>query len=243
MAVYPSPTSSSAVYLRRSASLPVFTNFTIIGWFRLDAPNTGREFFYIGNSDRNFSLEYITVGTFGGPSISIYDGTDFWDNVSATPLTQTSTWWHIVYRKTGDLHEVLVSDESGATYDVQLEATLNVPANVTPLYLIASVYRQTAVQDVRAWDAALSDAEIRTERDSAVHVRTANLHLATPLPTHLDLADDSGNSRDWTAVVGAAALITAGPPDLAGGGSAPGPPPHPPAGGGGPAHTTPTRGA
>lgn len=218
MAIYPDPPSDANVWLLRDADLPTFTDFTAMGWFRFDV-GFSRGIFYFGNSAYDFLTPYIWINTDAGfLSIEVYDGGSFFDVAGSTPLTDGSDWWHLVMVKTGDLIEVYVSDESGSIL-VNFECSINVVSNVTPLDLVTGVDRYTAVQDVKMWDAALTPTEIAAERLSSAPVRTADIYLATPLPTDSDLTDTSGLGHDWA--IGAGTLATAGPPDLGGGGDPP----------------------
>ncbi len=65
---------------------------------------------------------------------------------------------------------------------------------------------KVAMAYLRDWQAWLTDAEVLAEMVSAAAVRTSGLLTDTPLSTHTDLADDSGNGRNWT-LLGSASTV------------------------------------
>lgn len=70
----------------------------------------------------------------------------------------------------------------------------------TSLFTFVDVIDGTATSatGVKVWEAALTPAEIRAERDAGyAAVRTANIYLNTPLSIASDLSDSSGNGHGW----------------------------------------------
>jgi len=87
----------------------------------------------------------------------------------------------------------------GVTVDLSAVSSLDVESLGGLLIDLSSDPNGISLAYDRAWQAALTNAEILTESESASAVRTTDLLADCPLDTSSDLADDSGNGNDYAA--------------------------------------------
>ena len=125
----------------------------------------------------------------------------------------------------GAWHHVAVVRESATSLKAYLDGTLvatntrNVGGRSTaPTRMeiggsyTANSYRFNGrVANVRIWTVALTATQVAEQSALYTPSITTGLHLWTPLPGHTDLADDSGNGRNWTA---GGTLTTEGDPPV-----------------------------
>lgn len=194
---------------RAGAYLDTTQSFTILGWGQqvtLQADTTFTTWRMFG--DPAFVAAYLFVGTYTDGTetqlyAEIFDGLIYTD--SSIVVAVPGTWYGcavVVDQPNGEIRFSLVTtpgdtptlvgtipvDVSAITFGVTTECAYGDPAAPQP---VAWGYD-------RVFASALTPAQIRTELASAEAVVTA---LAdTPLRSPTDLADISGNGRDWTAV-------------------------------------------
>ena len=183
--------------IRRSANIPLRTNFSMCGWFRITAyasnfavllgidSGAGSNWTFMQTTNTN----EISVGTSGGgfafattPAI----GVPFFAalSCSGTGSETVKGYW----RYGGDKAFVVTSGvgQSGSN-------------NV--MYALGSSFGTSlngVVDQVRAWDAVLSPAEFGVESLSLFPVRRQNLNSAPNCAVISDLRDLGPNAYRWT---------------------------------------------
>ena len=134
------------------------------------------------------------IGVYGN------DGVDFFNTVYADNILGNNYNIAITYDNTAKeikfyVNKVLLDtitsvDLSAATFTREQMATDGV------------CWSDVVVSYYRSWQRKLSLSEIVTEASSPVAVSTTNLFCDTPLADTTDLADDSGNARNWAITGG-----------------------------------------
>ena len=193
-------------YLRRTASLPPATAWTLAGWFRVRSVRAAQFQYFIDLDDGN---AYAVVG---------YEAAGGWDFGTSAgagsmsgPTTNAWTFIACTLAGAGAGNFKVYHGAAGAALTVGSSAG----ASFTPtgMYIgndFVDEWCNVDIAHVRVWDAVLTQAELEAERYTARPARFANLHLWSPLWSPSDVADYSGNGRNWT--VGGTLATVDGPP-------------------------------
>ncbi len=178
-------------------------DWTDMRWLR-QAPITGGQYatqWLLGTS--GFSGPYLWMGSGdtggGGYNIGLEytatGGSPFFD---IGPIRLGPQWEHVTvrYLASGPTLDLLVNGVvrdtiSGAVLDPLVGSTLETVLNDGGANDLCSIAY------ARRWQAALTDAQIRAEMQSATPVLVTNLIASSPLPTIANLTDLYGH--DWTA--------------------------------------------
>lgn len=178
------------------------TNVTWMGWIYLDAITAGGiDIFSIQHSlFPDFSDDYIWLGTQADGQTLILEvletaGADVSGTGSLLPV---GAWCHLAYVKTGNDHALYLSLADG-TKDCVLDISFTNPISFAAQQLFTNVYKSVRMAYVRVWEAALTPAEIRLERDSQIMVRTANRFVDSAFMFHTWLNNIGGSNNIWTA--------------------------------------------
>lgn len=203
---------ASGDYLRRTTSLPSDTNSTIAGWAKLVSDRTGqwRYFCCIENATTSASA-YRLMGWNSSNEFNVEDGSG---STAFSAAPSNGDWFYFALVCNG------TTTNATTGYYIKLDGTVYTAAqSTTSAFTEAVVYLGSDSYDewnnlsfahVKIWDAVLTQAELQQEMWSIVPQRYTNLHLWTPLFSHTDLVDYSGNGRNWT---GGGTLTTEdGPP-------------------------------
>jgi hypothetical protein len=201
--------TSSGKYLKRTASLPSYNNYSACGWFKRTTDNN------------NYStLCMVEDGGYSGAGLCYNSNGDDVvatdpDGFSSTIITPGTAWffWAFVAKASSVVGYAAVA--TAASISTQTRAA---NASQTPDAFcvgdISSGYPGTGnFAAVKVWDAQLTAAEIEAERWSYMPRRLANLHLWTPLigSSAANCAIDwSGNGKNWTVV--STPTVIDGPP-------------------------------
>jgi Concanavalin A-like lectin/glucanases superfamily len=200
--------------LRTSGLIDYNAAYTVMGWVYLVSDlNAYGAIFSLNTGDVAQDLDYIGVNADGVSLISYVD-------IAATPTEVDSgynftvaTWAHLaIVRASATSLQVYINGVAQGSANTQ-----NVAGRTAATRMefgavgTGNIDRANArVQHVKIWSTNLSAAEILQEYQVARPVRTDSLHLWTPLWGAADIADYSGNARDWTA--GGTLTTEDGPP-------------------------------
>ena len=184
----------SSALIRTTVLAPFSSPYTCLFWFKpfstITAPNYTSLFLirdasytgYMGIFGEASSIYNITADNGSGPS------------GSAARILTVGTWYPIVYqRAASNSHAFAIADD--------LVGSASEPMSVvTPDAMILGYDGfSTDVGDIayfREWGVNITASQVRSEFDSPVAVRTANLIADTPLTS--DLLDISGNGNNWS---------------------------------------------
>ncbi|MBZ5556722.1 MAG: IPT/TIG domain-containing protein [Acidobacteriia bacterium] len=204
-AIAPDLGGGVGIGLARRSNLPGVENFTYMGWWHIpDLAITDASFFFFGNVENPDPQPYISAsldydGGTRHPLLELWNG-ETYDYLPGSDLVGTG-WIHVAYVKSGNTHTLYFSDPvHDATADVSTTLDMSSAFAPTSLFTFVDVIdgTATAATGVKIWEAALTPAEIRAERDAGyAALRTANLYLNTPLAGASDLSDSSGNGHGW----------------------------------------------
>lgn len=184
-------------YLSR-ASTPAWGAWTICGWFRKNATAGGS--FPTLFATLNAS-SYTWMG-FNGANIQVWETTG---GFSATILSPGDGNWFfaaMVHDGATTLrgYAALLGDPTltGQTQSITMSSSTATGIRLLEDGGDADWFNGNAY-GVKAWDAALTLAELEDELRQTNPMRTANLHLQVLLSTATDVSDTSGNGRDLTS--------------------------------------------
>lgn len=181
---------------------PSMTAFTAMGWARVEPGTTGTQGLFSMNGYNVCACWRDSPGD----ALFTFDGVVY--NPSTLPsMPSTGEWWHWYVKCSGTGSgqiEYGWRRPSDAAYVATSGATLNSGITVTDMSfgLGDDDYFNGQMAAIKVWDAALSAAEIEQEMWLIRPIRTANLHLWTPMvDTTLatNYTDYSGNGRTLTA--------------------------------------------
>lgn len=184
--------------LRTSDLLNKNTAYTWMGWFYPTAVSGTHTLFSLNDNAGNYDF----IGLISGLTLYI-ETQDL--STSLSTLAAANAWYHITIQRAADgnsLHLYINGVEDGVGFsDI---AGGRAPATRMEMGGFESGNANPFVGNeayIKAWNAALSGAEILAEVNSAAAVRTSNLYgeWKTPLGA-TRTADTSGNGRDWTEV-------------------------------------------
>lgn len=201
--------------LKRLTDLPDITSFTWTRVCRIDVTHDYFPTFFTiqdAQPDPDFSGDYIWLGVDEDgvtPFLELAEAFVYDDHLASAELPVGEDFL-LAYVKDVDAHRVYWSRLDGSS---DLELLIDVPSfpvSLSNTYLYDVVSRNQRALNIKMWEAALTVEELTQERDNYAVTRTADLYLATPLLTKDDLADRSGNGRDWSAVPGSFATVTDG---------------------------------
>lgn len=154
--------------------------------------------------DRTYAGAYVRTG----PNRS--DSTDWQLKAQNAAATNAATN-EIIYQTPTIWHHIAVTYVTGTNvlsiyYNGTLKDTITVNLSLSTFSreqigwdVSPSSHGNLYVCCYRSWSAALTADQIRAEMASENAVLAAGLFCDTPLSTLSDLADDSGNGRNWTA--------------------------------------------
>ncbi len=203
--------ASPGIALVRTTSLPTLstavtsTTLTLMGWFQI--PNDSFwSFFALCSDDSLFTSPYYFLGQHTGDHklyIETFDGVTTTDYLGVT--LPNAAWFHVAWVINGTSQRVYLSlvDRSRDADLVIDVTTVLFPSSPGFNHLFAYVdfiggATMTGSQ-VRIWQRALTQAEIRTERNSPQFVLSSGIYLSSPLATSGNfLNDTSPNGNNWT---------------------------------------------
>lgn len=179
-----------ADYFLRNSDMPTIDPMTVCMWTYLVADlDTPGYFFIVVNAGGTVNQGIRTGGD--GTTLTVHTSSS---NAGGTNLS-LSTWYHIAYVRNGTSHTVYLNGVQDSTITQSLSLT---PAAM----LVGSstvAWNSARYANVKIWSGvALTAAEIQLEMYFATPVRTANLHLFTPMLKGNRTTDYSGNGRNWT---------------------------------------------
>lgn len=188
---------NAADLLARTAGVPAFGDLTRMCWLYRITDNTNNEIvFIIGDSStyNQYIGYYLSTAAVPRIQAQLTGGSAFSDGTGALSLT---TWYHLAG----------VFNLTAETYTLYVNGVLNVSAPLigTATWGLERIGNgaSAAVNWVngrfaawKAWTAALTVEEIRTEMRCMVPVRGSNLHSWHPWLTHTPLND---YGQAWTA--------------------------------------------
>lgn len=162
-----------------------------------------------------------------GIYIEIFDGvTTTTTSTFAQQTRYANTWYYISITYTSFNTEISLVFNGAQTFPrtVNMGAIAFVQTTEYAGTDAGSALGGIALEYFRTWNAVASvgvsasfiGPAAAQERGSTTAVNTANNYADTPLTTGADLADISGNGRDWSAI-GSLSTETYGPLDLVGG--------------------------
>lgn len=190
--------NATTEFLRRTTSLPnPGSAFSFCCWVRLDAVSGYQA---VISWDRGSDGDDEATFIFNGGDIEWYD----WDSGEIALLNSNAaadTWVWVGFTVTGTTFKTFFASYADASIQHTTGTRSGTLTGHTRMIVGTDGYGEILNGDVaylRMWTASLSEAELDAERWAASAVTTANLHLDTPLPSTADVADDSGNGRDWT---------------------------------------------
>lgn len=189
-------------------------DFTIAFWAQVSAFGAYQTLQLLSVGAVNYDVD-TWLGTFvdNAPTSAIY--VERYPSVFAeTSPRALGTWYYVTMRWQFSTQRLSVS-----------LAGIEQAFVITNLTTIAGIFTQEflgadglggndtpiALAYYRSWQAYLTDAELATEQQATSAVRTANLFCDTPLTTASQLADLSGNGRDWSAVGSPVTFTGTGP--------------------------------
>lgn len=198
--------------LTRSGSYfnPV-ADWTILLWGNVPTITVGYADLYVFG-DASFNNSYICIYvTATGVFVDLFDGTT---TSTLGPVTIDFEIWKsiaVTYASGTTTATLFINGVSVDTVIVNLSTFVFVE---TAEYLFTDTSADVTLQgevevfNVRTWQNDLSAAQITAESFSNTPVVTASLLTDTPLTNDTDLADDSGNGRNWTTVGSGSSLTS-----------------------------------
>jgi hypothetical protein len=204
--------NASGDILYRTANLPAFSAFTVAGWFHRVAAQAGSFIYLLSLENTTYptdSTQYNLLGIDNSGVLHIANsgaGTNF----GSTPAT--GTWFYAWLRGNGTNLQGGWATPGAAAFTTVSQSQGNVftPATLALGSDTFDEFLDGRIAQARAWDAALTDAELLAEMRAAVPVRWANLNFAWRLATATDTADKTSNAR--SATVGGSIATEDGPP-------------------------------
>jgi hypothetical protein len=191
----------------QSISLSANQDLTFMWWINWRAAIGSGGFGIVFELALSSPSRYIDVGQNNSKIyLEGWNGTDSPVAEAPTGITNNK-WWHYVLRKTGTSWTVHVSDEAGATYDLELGPSITLDLSAVTFNQLDLQGADDRVTALKGWTRYLSDAEVRIERDRYHVCSSSDLWINTELQVHTDLTDSSGNGRHWSAT-GTLATIT-----------------------------------
>jgi len=188
---------SFGTYLTRNTGLPLGTDFTIMAWVRLFTPIGSPVVSIYASLTDDYSNPYCIAYFTPEGYLDLYDGVD-WYQTKKQAIATRDQWFHFVLVCNNDTYTIYGSTQDKTTFDVITMDRITQSIGLTPEFLQIYLEETSAIKELRVWTTALSEAEIRAERNSATTVKTANLYSDTPLSDTSDINDISGNGNDWT---------------------------------------------
>jgi hypothetical protein len=201
-------------YLTRSTSLPSSTAFSICGFFAPTSAAASSVPFLFALQDASNGIGCAYKDSAGDLVFLVFTQNSYDDDIASftgvygqhyfAGMTLDATTATLYVGSVGVSDALVTATVAGSTFtpDVLRLFDWNAGNPVSP------------VAGVKAWDATLTAAEIERERCVLRPIRTADLHLWTPMlasSSASDAAKDySGNGRDWT--VNGSPTITDGTP-------------------------------
>ena len=198
---------------RTSSPLDYNSAYTWMAWVRLVSDlNAYGHVFGINRNDAAANYDYIGMDGTGQGLITLVDIGGAYTEQAGTTLS-LGTWYHIC--------AVRASTTSLAIYlngVLDSTNTRNVTGRIAATRMEAGAFGtfdgdrvDARIAAVKIWSVALSAAEIAQEIYRLAPAQFANLWQWSPLiGSASDLADYSGNGRDWTA--GGTLTVEDGPP-------------------------------
>lgn len=193
----------SGNYIRRDISAAAISNtaaWTMALWVKRTTDTNTYSFAAALHNDLilNNGQRATLLTDSGGDGISGYvNGSGAGGSVTLT----TNSWFYLAITSTGSTH--------GDTYYYSAVGAPSMTNGGGPVAAHSSVFNYFTIAagedaslpirgefcHARLWTAALSAAELLSERDSLTPVRSSNLYLSWRLETGSDTTDQSGNGR------------------------------------------------
>jgi hypothetical protein len=209
--------------LGRATAPDYNTSYTWCGW-RYWTSLAGSDVMVITATDANTqNLDAVAMNGSVANRLTYYEkeADNYNLDQSGGADLSTNTWYFVCLVRTTTALRLWLGDETNAVASHIASAT-GASAGRTGSNRCQIGYWDTLgtpnmrVYNDRIWTAALSQAELESERTSTTVVRSSNLWARWGFTTNTDLSDASGNGRDMSNV--GAALTTAADPSLPGGG-------------------------
>lgn len=189
--------------MRRTASLPAQTAFTLAGFARRVVNSGGFENLCGIEQATASAANYMEL-IFQDTTLNVWSGND--GNVAFASSPAVGSWFFFAIVSSGTGAGQLVGYWCAIGATSLITASHQNSSTFSPGMVIlgSSSYGEQfngVVRGVRVWDAALTSAELLLESQTLAPVRLVNLHLSSPCieSAIADNAKDfSGNGRNWT---------------------------------------------
>lgn len=192
-------TSGDAIK-RLTGIVPAGSDYSVAFWVKFTATPSGANYQtpFVQLDDPTVYVDF--VGIFRPNDQNINLGATGAGNDATPTFVGNDVWTSIGYVREGTTHRFYVNGAAAGSFVLDLagftlaqqwmgdDGGFSVPG--------------VQVAAFQEFDAALTLAELQTLWASFAIVITDDLWAFTPLTGWADLADDSGNGRDWTAVAG-----------------------------------------
>lgn len=207
---------------RTASTFDQNADYTWCAWFYFHSVAAAPHLFYAAADGSPYNNLDGTLIAGGVLRIQAKDsaGNDIDFNDGATALS-ANAWYHVAQVRSGSTLKVSLRPSGGSHAD-QVSITAAVTGRSQAARMSLGIRHNNdrpldaSIAYARVWTGtAFSAAQLDAEAESATPVITSGLWQDTPLSGSADLADDSGNGRDWTAV-GTLSNGQADPSDIGG---------------------------
>lgn len=195
--------NGSGDYLRRTASLPTSTSFTVCGWAMVrSASGSAYKFFCSVENNTSNALGGMCLGYNNSNHLCIISLLDpaYTEVVFASDPTLNSWFFfYLLCSGTGAGSEIGGFCHSGSSFVTA--STAGRTFTTANLMLGNDSYDEFfdgIIGDVKVFDSALAQIDLYTEMYNSFP-KTTTPHLWSPLFSTADLTDYSGNGKSWTS--------------------------------------------
>jgi hypothetical protein len=195
---------------RSGAFINPATSWTRTGWFQITTSFVDFKTLFL-YGDVAYIAPYVWLGTdhTGAVTLETYDGTTYTDQASSILALGSWNSWAAVYDS--GTHQLSFYVNNALVSTITVNFSTFVFSSTTEFAGNEGVSQfNDAIAHFRTWQLAKALADLQQEWQSPTVVSATSLLAATPLTSPSDLADTSGNGRNWSAI-GAAATTVTGP--------------------------------